>query len=121
MLKRLLITGAAGGLGTLLRPMLGHVAEAIRVSDMVEVSDVQPNEERVLCDLSDKASVQALVEGCDGVLHLGGRSLEDTWEVIRTSNIDAMVNLYEAARNTCLLYTSPSPRDLSTSRMPSSA
>ena len=24
-------------------------------------------------------------------------------------------------RNTCLLYTSPSPRDLSTSRMPSSA
>ena len=25
------------------------------------------------------------------------------------------------ARDTCLLYTSPSPRDLSTSRMPSSA
>ena len=28
---------------------------------------------------------------------------------------------YEAKRNYCLLYTSPSPRDLSTSRMPSSA
>ena len=28
---------------------------------------------------------------------------------------------YEEANNTCLLYTSPSPRDLSTSRMPSSA
>ena len=27
----------------------------------------------------------------------------------------------EARRNSCLLYTSPSPRDLSTSRMPSSA
>ena len=27
----------------------------------------------------------------------------------------------EATENTCLLYTSPSPRDLSTSRMPSSA
>ena len=26
-----------------------------------------------------------------------------------------------AVRNICLLYTSPSPRDLSTSRMPSSA
>ena len=29
--------------------------------------------------------------------------------------------LLSHARNTCLLYTSPSPRDLSTSRMPSSA
>ena len=27
----------------------------------------------------------------------------------------------QSATNTCLLYTSPSPRDLSTSRMPSSA
>ena len=41
----------------------------------------------------------------------------------------AMLNLlkfkekaeYEDGRETCLLYTSPSPRDLSTSRMPSSA
>ena len=30
-------------------------------------------------------------------------------------------NLVEAMDNICLLYTSPSPRDLSTSRMPSSA
>ena len=35
---------------------------------------------------------------------------EDTW----------MVNVAQLA-STCLLYTSPSPRDLSTSRMPSSA
>ena len=31
------------------------------------------------------------------------------------------VNDYLARRDICLLYTSPSPRDLSTSRMPSSA
>ena len=30
-------------------------------------------------------------------------------------------NVYLMASTTCLLYTSPSPRDLSTSRMPSSA
>ena len=30
-------------------------------------------------------------------------------------------NKYVAKHRTCLLYTSPSPRDLSTSRMPSSA
>ena len=100
MLKRLLITGAAGGLGTMLRPLLGHVAKAVRVSDVVEITDAHDGEEMVQCDLSDKSAVEALVAGCDGVLHLGGRSLEDTWQVIRTSNIDGMVNLYEAARNT---------------------
>ena len=31
------------------------------------------------------------------------------------------VPLHDGLRRTCLLYTSPSPRDLSTSRMPSSA
>ena len=33
----------------------------------------------------------------------------------------ALVLTGPAAAKTCLLYTSPSPRDLSTSRMPSSA
>ena len=31
------------------------------------------------------------------------------------------VDIFDGGRNACLLYTSPSPRDLSTSRMPSSA
>ena len=34
---------------------------------------------------------------------------------------DIKLNVANAALRTCLLYTSPSPRDLSTSRMPSSA
>ena len=39
---------------------------------------------------------------------------------IKTPNIDALAR--QSVRFTsCLLYTSPSPRDLSTSRMPSSA
>ena len=35
--------------------------------------------------------------------------------------IDNLYNSSEVALESCLLYTSPSPRDLSTSRMPSSA
>ena len=39
-----------------------------------------------------------------------------------TSEYDAiLLNLPKANAHSCLLYTSPSPRDLSTSRMPSSA
>ena len=38
-----------------------------------------------------------------------------------TPTITSPNNLNLNANNVCLLYTSPSPRDLSTSRMPSSA
>ena len=37
-----------------------------------------------------------------------------------TTNVEEAQKIIEIA-NSCLLYTSPSPRDLSTSRMPSSA
>ena len=42
---------------------------------------------------------------------------------VRTIAMDATEGLKrgDEVTNTCLLYTSPSPRDLSTSRMPSSA
>ena len=39
----------------------------------------------------------------------------------QVESIQRLVSLAEERVNGCLLYTSPSPRDLSTSRMPSSA
>lgn len=97
-MKRLLITGAAGGLGSVCRKRLAHMADTLRLSDVADLGEAGPNEELVQCDISDKAAVERLVEGCDGIIHLGGRSTEDSWEVIRAANIDGMFNLYEAAR-----------------------
>ena len=97
-MKRLLITGAAGGLGSVMRSRLAHLADMLRLSDIGDLGVAAPNEELVPCDLSDKAAVEALVEGCDGIVHFGGRSIEDSWSVIRSANIDGMFNLYEAAR-----------------------
>jgi len=99
-MKRLLITGAAGGLGSMCRTRLAHMAETIRLSDISALGDAGPNEEIVQCDLGDAQAVEALVVGCDGIVHLGGRSVEDRWEVIRNANIDGVLNLYEAARKT---------------------
>ncbi len=97
-MKRLLITGAAGGLGVEMRKRLAHMAEILRVSDVAEMAPAGDNEEVVHCDLADKAAVEALVEGCDGIVHFGGKSIEGTWEVVRDSNIEGVFNLYEAAR-----------------------
>ena len=59
----------------------------------------------------------ALITGTDGRIDPG-----DQYQVTFTANIDPNIaGAPTALDNTCLLYTSPSPRDLSTSRMPSSA
>ncbi|MER0236510.1 NAD(P)-dependent oxidoreductase [Fulvimarina sp. MAC8] len=98
MLERLLITGAGGGLGTLLRNRLFHVAQTVRLSDVVDLGAAAENEEIVPCDLADRDAVQALVEGCDGILHLGGVSVEKSFDTILPANITGVYNLYEAAR-----------------------
>lgn len=97
-MKRLLITGAAGGLGQAMRTRLVHLAEMIRLSDVADMGDAAVHEEIVTCDLADKAAVEALVEGCDGIVHFGGKSIEGPWDVVRDSNIEGVFNLYEAAR-----------------------
>jgi uronate dehydrogenase len=97
-MKRLLITGAAGGLGSVLREKLAGMADVLRLSDIVDPGPAGPNEETVTCDLGDYDAVMKLVEGCDGIVHLGGRSIEDTFEIILNANIRGTYHVYEAAR-----------------------
>ena len=47
--------------------------------------------------------------------------IENAFENINDINSSSSSDIISAIESTCLLYTSPSPRDLSTSRMPSSA
>ncbi|MGB1011872.1 MAG: NAD-dependent epimerase/dehydratase family protein [Thiolinea sp.] len=98
MLKRLLITGAAGGIGKMIRPHLTDLAETLRLSDINDLGDAAANEELIACDLGDEAAVHKLVAGCDGILHLGGISVEDRFDKILNANIQGVYNLYEAAR-----------------------
>ncbi len=97
-MKRLLITGAAGRLGSLCRTRLTHLAETIRLSSRRDLGEAAPHEEILHCDLGDRAAVEELVEGCDGIVHLGGYAREASWDIIRPANIDGVFNLYEAAR-----------------------
>lgn len=96
--SRILLTGAAGGLGKVLRQRLTPFARTLRVSDRADLGAAAPGEEVVQCDLSDKAAVDRLVEGVDAVVHFGGISLEDRFEPILQSNIVGVFNMYEAVR-----------------------
>ncbi len=99
--KRLLLTGAAGGLGTVLRQTLKPFTQTIRLSDKVapaERPEAQENEEMVLCDLADKAAVDQLVSGCDAIVHMGGVSVERPFEEILEANIKGIFHIYDGAR-----------------------
>ncbi len=94
--KRILLTGAAGGLGKILRERIKPWAEIVRLSDIGDMGDAREGEEIVQCDLADKPAVLALMEGVDAVLHFGGISTENNFEAIMQANILGTYNLYEA-------------------------
>jgi uronate dehydrogenase len=95
---RLLLTGAAGKLGSAMRTRLKRHADILRVSDIKNPGPALAQEEAVGCDLSDAAAVHALVEGVDAIVHLGGVSVERPFEEILPANIQGTYHLYEAAR-----------------------
>ena len=76
MLNRILVTGAAGGLGKSLRPHLSKLAKHVRLSDLAPLEEAGEGEELVQADLSDMQAVADLVRDCDGIVHLGGMSVE---------------------------------------------
>jgi len=96
--ERLLLTGAAGGLGRVLRPRLKRLCRVLRASDIAAMDAAGTGEEVVVAPLQDGAAVDALVAGVDAIVHLGGVSVEGPFEAILQANIVGLWNLYEAAR-----------------------
>ena len=98
-LQRLLLTGAAGGLGQVLRERLAPFARVLRVSDIAALGAARgAHEEVVPCDLADKQAVHALLDGVDAIVHLGGVSVERPFEEVLEANIKGIFHVYEAAR-----------------------
>jgi uronate dehydrogenase len=95
--KRLLLTGAAGGLGKVLRERIKPWADVVVLSDIADMGEAGEGEEIVQCDLADKAAVMRMMEGVEAVLHFGGISTENTFDNIMQANILGTANIYEAA------------------------
>ena len=96
-MKTILLTGAAGEVGTHLRRELAQRYK-FRLSDIRTITDLRPNEIFVPAQIANLQEMLPLVEGVDAIVHLGGFSVEGDWETILQSNIIGCYNLFEAAR-----------------------
>ncbi|MFD3513485.1 NAD-dependent epimerase/dehydratase family protein [Streptomyces sp. NPDC058657] len=96
--RTVLLTGAAGGLGTLMRGLLPAYGYRLRLLDM---HPVEGEPDSVVADLSDPGDRERLheaVRGVDAIVHLAGISMEAPFERVLRANIEGTYHLYEAAR-----------------------
>jgi uronate dehydrogenase len=95
---RVLITGAAGAIGTALRVGLRSRWHRLRLTDIRPVPDLTSNEEVVVADITNRAAVEDMMRDVRAVVHLtgvgGGGTLEDLFRI----NARGLFDVFEAAR-----------------------
>lgn len=96
--RRVLITGAAGRIGSSLADLLKDRYD-LRLHYHHTIPDQKPVADFMVADVSKYDEVAPLMEGIDAVVHMAGDpSTRATWENVRARNIDGVYNVYEAAR-----------------------
>ena len=96
-MKTILITGAAGDVGTHLRRELAGKYR-IRASDLRDLKEKFKGQQFMRADISKFADALKITKGVDAIVHLGGYSVEGPWEGILSANIIGCYNVFEAAR-----------------------
>jgi uronate dehydrogenase len=95
----ILITGASGGIGTMLRSRLARPGRVLRLLDVAPLpTPAGPGEESVTASVTDMAALTEAFAGVDSVIHLGGIPTEDAWAPILDVNINGTYTVFEAAR-----------------------
>lgn len=94
--RRMLITGAAGGVGTFLRTGLAALGWRVRCLDL-RIPDDPGDAEWIVGDITDDATLDAAMAGVDVVVHLAAIPGEDHFEAILHTNIDGTYRVFDAA------------------------
>jgi len=96
-MKTVLITGAAGDVASHLRRELAG-RYRLRLSDVKPVTNLAGGEEFMRADITAIEELAPVMRGVDAIVHLGGFSVEGSWEAILAANIIGTHNVFEAAR-----------------------
>lgn len=97
-LKKLVLTGAAGRLGSYLREPLTKIADELVSTDIVEdVGKLYPGETYKRGDLSSFDDMMAVLTGADMVVHMGAVADEGPFDKLLGPNFVGAYNIWEAA------------------------
>lgn len=97
-MKKLVLTGAAGRLGSYLREPLTKLADELVSTDIAEdIGTLYPGESYVQADLADLDAMIDVLKGADMVVHFGAIGDEAPFEEILGPNIIGAHNVWEAA------------------------
>jgi uronate dehydrogenase len=94
----ILITGAAGQIGRVLRGGLRGSYSLIRLADIAPLGAAEPGEELCTTDIRDIADLDKAMTGIDCVVHMAGVPEEAEWDKVLQLNIEGCYNVFEAAR-----------------------
>lgn len=98
--QRVLITGAAGIVGTIMRSRLRRPGRVLRLLDLADqpAAEVGEDVELIIGSVTDPATMAEACAGADALIHLGGHSRETSWEETLDVNIHGTKIVLEAAR-----------------------
>lgn len=97
-MKKLVLTGAAGRLGGVLRAPLSKLADTLVTTDIADsIENLAANETYVKADLSSLSAMTDLLKDADMVVHFGAIGDEAPFDDILQSNIVGAYNIWEAA------------------------
>ena len=97
-MKKLVLTGAAGSLGSHLRGPMAAMCDTLVSTDIApELDNLLPNETYVQADLADFDAILSVLEGADMVVHMGAFVDEGPFEQLLGPNFIGAYNVWESA------------------------
>lgn len=101
-LGTVVVTGAAGNIGSVVRRALRSEVSRLVLLDRVPLQVEAANEVVHIVDLRDAAAVETALVGADAVLHLGGLPDEAPLEHLLDANVLGTHHVLEAARRAAI-------------------
>lgn len=97
-MKKLVLTGAAGRLGSYLREPLSKMCDELVSTDIAaDIGKLYDGETYMKADLSSLDAMLEVLAGAEMVVHFGAIGDEAPWDDILQSNIIGAYNVWEAA------------------------
>jgi uronate dehydrogenase len=98
---RVLITGAAGGVGTILRAGLPALGWAVRGFDLEPPTGTETGgaeaAEWIIGDVTDPRAIEVAMTDVDVVVHLAGIPMEDHFDALLHTNFQGTYEVFDAA------------------------